>query len=307
MNSRKGQYASLPTRDESAVTAEYHYDEEVTLNLPDDHDENEAADSQRRASAKNEDRGFRRKVSINIFIAFALLLVAFFSGAAVSLIFTSTDQRQALVYPTDYPPARAAVEAATIRFSGGAYFDEQGEPYFHYDHDQTRYFGPPSHKIDRAWDNIIKHRYFLTSDEEAREAWGPDYEQYYKWPGQDGIPSGYVAGIDVLHKLHCVNHIRKALNPDYYNMTASTKFQRYHIDHCLDIIRQSLECSSDLTLNPTRWWPGLDDGKNFIDSDQVHTCRNFTKVKQWAFERWDSWHRVGDRHSPPVNAESLGL
>ncbi|EGP85620.1 uncharacterized protein MYCGRDRAFT_45332, partial [Zymoseptoria tritici IPO323] len=105
----------------------------------------------------------------------------------------------------------------------------------------------------------------------------------------------------------CVNHIRKALNPDYYNMTASTKFQRYHIDHCLDIIRQSLECSSDLTLNPTRWWPGLDDGKNFIDSDQVHTCRNFTKVRQWAFARWDSWHRVGDRHSPPVNAESLGL
>lgn len=39
-----------------------------------------------------------------------------------------------------------------------------------------------------------------------------------------------------------------------------------------------------MTLIPTRWFPGID--RNFIDSDQVHTCRNFDKLREWATERW---------------------
>jgi hypothetical protein len=37
-------------------------------------------------------------------------------------------------------------------------------------------------------------RYFLISDEEALEAWGPDYQQFYKWPGDENVTAGYVAG-----------------------------------------------------------------------------------------------------------------
>ncbi|KAF2214937.1 hypothetical protein CERZMDRAFT_57437 [Cercospora zeae-maydis SCOH1-5] len=158
--------------------------------------------------------------------------------------------------------------------------------------------------MDRAWDQLIQHRYFLINDDEAREAWGPDYEQYYRYPDTPDHEGGYVAGLDVLHTLHCVNMLRKSLYKDQYHEGehGTKKFQQYHVDHCLDIVRQNIQCNSDLTLIPTRWWDGLGKtGRNFIDSDQVHTCRNFGMIREWAHGKWNRSHRVGDMHLPPVD------
>ncbi|EGP85705.1 uncharacterized protein MYCGRDRAFT_29302, partial [Zymoseptoria tritici IPO323] len=90
-----------------------------------------------------------------------------------------------------------------------------------------------------------------------------------------------------LHQLHCLDHLRKVLNPARYNSTMSKTFQSYHTDHCIDLIRQSIQCQSDITLNPTRWWPALGGtGRNFIDTDRPHTCRNFGKIREWAHGRY---------------------
>ena len=58
---------------------------------------------------------------------------------------------------------------------------------------------------------------------------------------------------------------------------------RRGIDHCVDQIRESLQCSADLTPIPTRWYPGAG---GFVVTDRVHTCRNFDKVQEWATKRF---------------------
>ncbi|GIZ40867.1 hypothetical protein CKM354_000418900 [Cercospora kikuchii] len=241
---------------------------------------------------------------LHIALAVLITIAVFFLGYATNILVTSRQGQKAQTYSTEFKPARPAAELEQVRFTGSAQFDDEGEPFFDYAEDQVLYTGTPTKAMDRAWNKLIKHRYFLIDDSEAREAWGPDYEQYYRYPDTEKRKGGYVAGLDVLHTLHCVNMLRKALYKDYYkeHNHGSKKFQQYHIDHCLDIVRQNIQCNSDLTLIPTRWWDGMGkNGRNFIDSDQVHTCRNFGKIREWAYNKWNHSHRVGNKHLPPVD------
>lgn len=100
--------------------------------------------------------------------------------------------------------------------------------------------------------------------------------------------------------------LRMAIYKDYYppKFGHHAKFQEYHIDHCIDIIRQSIQCHADLTVIPTKWYDGL--GRDFIDSDQTHTCRNFEKVRQWNldnFEKSGSDVLIKEEHPAPPGHE----
>ncbi|EXJ59215.1 hypothetical protein A1O7_06647 [Cladophialophora yegresii CBS 114405] len=44
------------------------------------------------------------------------------------------------------------------------------------------------------------------------------------------------------------NRIRMSLDEDYYGMRDRTAHGvRVHLDHCLDYLRQSIQCSADMT------------------------------------------------------------
>jgi hypothetical protein len=53
-----------------------------------------------------------------------------------------------------------------------------------------------------------------------------------------------------------------------------------HISHCIDSIRQSLMCSSDISLIVWRWNETAQRMK--VHGDIAHSCRNFDAIRQWA-------------------------
>jgi len=55
--------------------------------------------------------------------------------------------------------------------------------------EETMYVGPPTEKIDRAWEELLWGRYFSISEEEAKDLWGTDYHMYY-----DRVKTGYSGG-----------------------------------------------------------------------------------------------------------------
>jgi hypothetical protein len=55
------------------------------------------------------------------------------------------------------------------------------------------------------------------------------------------------------------------------------------VDHCLDYLRQMIQCSGDLTPIPTKWWAGAN--RDYSDSDNEHTCRNFASIRKWVTDR----------------------
>ncbi|CAI6335836.1 unnamed protein product [Periconia digitata] len=126
----------------------------------------------------------------------------------------------------------------------------------------TQYFGKPSPEIDAAWDTLVE---------------GIGNEDV--WPGDIISP-------DVLHTLHCLNAVRKLLDSPYYYkkpMEAHNRARRIHIDHCLNHIRQIIQCHMDITPVHTLYFEEMNtDVGNF---DQVHMCRDFSQLHNFMVEK----------------------
>ncbi|CZR55583.1 uncharacterized protein PAC_05471 [Phialocephala subalpina] len=206
-------------------------------------------------------------------------------------------------YVTDFAPARVAIRVEQKTFTGSPQFDSNATAFVPHP-DPTEYVVDPSPELDELWDDLTDRkklatltitsppifrfnsidfnigRYILISEEEAFDTWGDEAKHF--WNEAHG---GYVAGLDIFHTLHCVNQLRKSLWPEYYFKNAKLPVNRLHYRHCLEQIRQYVMCSGDLTPVPTRYYESV--GRNYADSDVLHTCRNFGDLREWMNERYD--------------------
>jgi len=68
----------------------------------------------------------------------------------------------------------------------------------------------------------------------------------------------YAAHLDVFHQLHCLNTLREIAYGNYYNasMANADKEEIYevHINHCVDILMQALQCSGNVNLITLHWY-----------------------------------------------------
>ncbi|KAF2223388.1 hypothetical protein BDZ85DRAFT_281327 [Elsinoe ampelina] len=150
------------------------------------------------------------------------------------------------------------------------------------------YVGDPSAAIDEAWEELMGDIDIFVTPKE-REEMGIDL-----WLDPDtGL---HVGLLSVMHDLHCVNMIRKSLSPEYYpDMHHYTTTN--HIEHCLDMLRLSLMCTSDMTLIPTK-----DSESRPFEAvfDTKHSCRDYSAVRDWSKSRGSA-----DPKRYPANAAAL--
>ncbi|KZT36409.1 hypothetical protein SISSUDRAFT_1034870 [Sistotremastrum suecicum HHB10207 ss-3] len=145
---------------------------------------------------------------------------------------------------------------------------------------RTIYHGPPTDETDRAWDALYPVGMTRIPNEDAAKM--------ANWTERiAGDESHSLVVLEVYHQLHCLNHLRKALSPERYGHMHlgepilegdPTPFD--HTDHCINILRESVMCTVDITPNVFQWsdlkrqvWPHF---------DSVHTCRNFDAINEWA-------------------------
>jgi hypothetical protein len=60
------------------------------------------------------------------------------------------------------------------------------------------------------------------------------------------------------------------------------------LDHCINHLRQVVQCHGDMTPLPVVWdniKRHPDGGKAIPDFDQIHTCRDFTALREWSTEQ----------------------
>ncbi|KIM96586.1 hypothetical protein OIDMADRAFT_58897 [Oidiodendron maius Zn] len=199
-----------------------------------------------------------------------LSVLLFSSAADCKARCTMQNQR------SDFPAARSAIEYHEVMFTGNPIHKEDGTIYVPHP-GAIRYVGTPSPEVDKAWANLTKTRDPMITEAEAKELWPDNYHDY--WHHQKG---GYVVGFDMFHTLHCLNQLRKAFHPEYYPVVPSA-IGDAHRDHCIDHIRQQIMCSGDMTAYGTRYQPSVNH--NYADSDVVHICRNFDKLRAWTTDR----------------------
>lgn len=104
------------------------------------------------------------------------------------------------------------------------------------------------------------------------------------------IPDPFVVGLSVYHQLHCLNDLRNKFAPSSGNVTINELLaddaQYTHIFHCIDLLRQSLMCSADLSLVYWEWRP--ERGHHSPNATTTHICRKWEGIHGWAKE-----HKIG--------------
>ena len=71
--------------------------------------------------------------------------------------------------------------------------------------------------------------------------------------------------------------------PEVYfpNLTAAQQHDNLmHNHHCLELLRQSLQCSADVSIITMHW--GHKQPLPLGNFDAPHTCRNWDKIDEWA-------------------------
>ncbi|OAG13117.1 uncharacterized protein CC84DRAFT_1078602 [Paraphaeosphaeria sporulosa] len=117
---------------------------------------------------------------------------------------------------------------------------------------------------------------------------GKDYTTVAKLEDKDwGLgDNAYAAIFDVYHQLHCLNSLRKVVYGGYYNMSqarADKVMQReLHMNHCFDILLQSIQCSGNLDMIPLVWM--YTQAYPFADMSINKKCHNFDKFTDWRRE-----------------------
>ncbi|KAK0652716.1 hypothetical protein B0T16DRAFT_455058 [Cercophora newfieldiana] len=151
--------------------------------------------------------------------------------------------------------------------------------------------GPPgthSDDIDLAWHQIeLGAGGIRLTEEEVKtlNVTGTEGHPLHKIPEEHG--GGYLGMLEVFHLLHCLNSLRMGLwyNYDYYKVLEDgvpRENVMTHYDHCIDMLRISLMCQSDVT--PALFYDPLENPLRrdaLPDWSSLHTCRDFSAILEW--------------------------
>ncbi|PPJ60548.1 hypothetical protein CBER1_11819 [Cercospora berteroae] len=166
------------------------------------------------------------------------------------------------------------------------------------DYKVTRYTDKPDYvgtQVDRNWHDLgvngppivvptAETQYFDIEPHHARVD-----------PSQSSaIPYEGVAGmIQAQHRLHCLNMLRQGLwyNWEYYRriqhpdwsskqevMLGNYSLMELHTAHCVDQLRQSIMCESDLAIIP---YMRDENGEGKMDFSRRKRCRNYDSLLHW--------------------------
>ncbi|KAJ6496924.1 hypothetical protein DFH09DRAFT_945732 [Mycena vulgaris] len=133
---------------------------------------------------------------------------------------------------------------------------------------------PSSPELDEKWDDLYNFGISRIPKHEADRL--PN-----KTSPIPGDPGFYIAGLNVFHELHCLNMIRKALDPDYYpdSNIKTSEPSRKHVSHCVDWLRNSIMCHSDTSVIVWQWNARVN--QSTPKARVPHSCKKFEPIRDW--------------------------
>ncbi|KGO46103.1 Protein of unknown function DUF3328 [Penicillium expansum] len=165
---------------------------------------------------------------------------------------------------------------------------------------QNEFRGQPSQEIDDAWDEILHPEGGLVrlSKEQIDKVKASEYAAEYT----EDMGGGYIGSIEALHQLHCLNMLRQVTYLDYYlpkkkEWRDDPQTLRFHLDHCIDMIRQKLMCSPDVGIITYVWAKGYKHP--FPDFNIIHKCRDYSRLLEWVKENDVHGRNVSDLQRVP--------
>ncbi|KAJ5766228.1 uncharacterized protein N7511_003844 [Penicillium nucicola] len=203
-------------------------------------------------------------------------------------------------FQTDVKDSHPYISYEERVYTGRFWYNETiGQIYRDIDPSEPQYFGLPSPEMDAAWDDLLRGEFVDMTEAEA--------EPYDQDLNTDPKYHNYHFEPDMFHSLHCLNAVRMKLDSDYYSqhmghhqkldefISQSPHFpddwSRIHMDHCLDQLRQSIQCQGDLSPVPLYFFGGERVG---LGVGQAHTCRKWEPMREWMDVRKERDEKSGN-------------
>ncbi|KAL7800816.1 hypothetical protein V8C43DRAFT_326016 [Trichoderma afarasin] len=117
----------------------------------------------------------------------------------------------------------------------------------------------------------------------------------------------YATALDIYHQLHCVNTLRQIAYGTYYNMQMgnpdanNATLREMHINHCVDILMQAIQCSGNANLITFHWVEKLQ--RPFPDMSIDRKCINFDKLTDWRLANTIDMKKWAERMKKPNGAK----
>ncbi|PYI33852.1 hypothetical protein BP00DRAFT_338038 [Aspergillus indologenus CBS 114.80] len=163
------------------------------------------------------------------------------------------------------------------------------------DYTKTPFFQDPGPATDEAWEALMAGMLIRVTAEEL----SPANQSSILLP-QD---SNQLAWLGVYHDLHCINTLRRWIHRDYYhpNLTGAefNKFQA-HTSHCLDMLRQTVQCHADAYLMTFRWTDS-EPKPAFNPAMPRRTCVDFDLMRQSLKPRFVGLEEIQGLKNPLMN------
>ncbi|KAK7019771.1 hypothetical protein VNI00_017937 [Paramarasmius palmivorus] len=227
------------------------------------HDDDSDTQERKSATTCNDSRCYhtRRMTGTKIIMAVQSFVIV----VLIVLVFRLANKHTPLLYS----PVNHLLEDKVVHFHAAV------------GNDTTIYMEDPSPEVDKAWEALYNNGASRISKHDADQL----PLQTVRIPGD---PDHYVVALDVFHQLHCLNIMRKVLHRDYYrqlhahagHMTETQEDENMHVSHCVEHLRQSIICASDVSTIVWQWNP--EKNRTMGRSGVPHTCRNFEKISEWA-------------------------
>ncbi|KAJ6036381.1 hypothetical protein N7540_000660 [Penicillium herquei] len=148
------------------------------------------------------------------------------------------------------------------------------------------YAGKPRPELEAAWHDMFRHTNIRVRKEDL------DFYNVTSLPmtslhGNEGY---YVGQMGLFHELHCLKRIRHYIYRSHYltNYTDDQLIEEEaHIDHCVELMRETILCRGDPTLSAFRWInPSHEEDPSLtVDAPGYHTCINWEKLRLWNDEQ----------------------
>ncbi|KAH8597608.1 hypothetical protein B0O99DRAFT_684918 [Bisporella sp. PMI_857] len=163
----------------------------------------------------------------------------------------------------------------------------------------------PNNASDAIWAEYELTRVIPVTANDLRKM-GADVEIAVKL--EDDIwglgDDAYAAIFDVYHQLHCINALRRIAYADYYSSpipdATHETLREIHVNHCIDILLQGIQCSGNVNLIPLTW--RQTQLRPFPEMSINRKCINFDKLTEFRKEKsidMDKYSHIYNNTRPP--------
>ncbi|KAM0259138.1 hypothetical protein ACHAQJ_003509 [Trichoderma viride] len=151
--------------------------------------------------------------------------------------------------------------------------------------DSDRMFvGDAGEKTDKLWDDIIDEDKYFAVDHDTFVRVNGNPDTGLRLPGENS--DKFIGTLQWAHQLHCLNIIRQSTWFDIGHYRHMHHFRNKtdeiiiaHTKHCLDRIRQVLQCNGDTSLLTYNWVRGYEMPK--VAPMTLQSCQNLDRLREW--------------------------